>query len=157
MKGAIGNAFLLNIVITFVITFLSLLIGSMAYTKAYKVKNHIVNSIDQFVSEYGPDVDRASQHRLWTDIVNPYLGKVGYQLSTKNTCDSVDSNGFVRIRGNNIDYDYCLYHQQYPKDKYTLTQYRVVVFMKLDLPIIGDYIRIPVRGETKEYISYEEN
>ena len=48
MKGAIGNALILNIVITFIFIFFILLIGSMAYSKAYKTKNYLINMIDQY-------------------------------------------------------------------------------------------------------------
>ena len=48
MKGAVGNAFILNMVITFILIFYTLLIGSMAYSKAYRTKNYLINMIDEF-------------------------------------------------------------------------------------------------------------
>ena len=45
MKGAIGNAFILNMVITFIIIFFMLLIGSMAYSKAYKTNKFLLDSV----------------------------------------------------------------------------------------------------------------
>ena len=43
MKGAIGNAFILNMVITFIIIFYVLLIGSVAYSKAYRINTFLIN------------------------------------------------------------------------------------------------------------------
>ena len=44
MKGAIGNALIMNIVITFIVIFYSILIGSMAYSKAYKTQYDKINN-----------------------------------------------------------------------------------------------------------------
>ena len=48
MKEAISNAFLFNIVIVFVVVLIALFVGSLSYTKAYKVKNKIVEETDPY-------------------------------------------------------------------------------------------------------------
>ena len=90
MKGAIGNALILNIVITFMIIFFSLLIGSMAYSKAYKTKNYILNLIDEYEREGKNSFNRrdSKDGEDWDKDVNEYLGKIGYIINNKNinTC-----------------------------------------------------------------------
>ena len=75
MKGALGNAFILNMVITFIIIFFSLLIGSMAYSKAYKTKNFIMNAIDENINNGDSFQDFSSytkKGKEFNDKVNEY-------------------------------------------------------------------------------------
>lgn len=122
MKGAIGNAFILNMVITFIIIFFMLLIGSIAYSKAYKVNKFLLDTLvdyvesynsTEYVNEKGEDkllnqkdicfdnceiYENNSAEKSWEERVNEYLSKSGYILSnSNNTCPSKegrDSEGF---------------------------------------------------------------
>ena len=163
MKGAIGNALILNIVITFMIIFFSLLIGSMAYSKAYKTKNYLINLIDKYDSKkegFDYFMFRGSpQADEWDDEVNQYLGKIGYVMNPYNasTCPDKSNYKYTFERGNENGYDYCVYvrfdvdtsdNNEVIKEKYN---YMVLVYMKFDFPIIGNFIKIPITGETKSY------
>lgn len=166
MKGAIGNALILNIVITFIFIFLSLLIGSMAYSKAYKTKNYLINLIDKYEREGKSNfnsISATTDKIEWDKDVNEYLGKIGYMINSKsiNTCPDESTkynNGYEKwVTNENGRYDYCVYRRYSinagsddPKimRKYN---YRVLVYMKFDLPVIGDFIKIPITGETKSY------
>lgn len=153
MKGAIGNAMILNIVITFMIIFFSLLIGSMAYSKAYKTKNYLINMIDKYESEktYEGEITFDDE---WDNEVNEYLGKIGYIIS-KNACPKKE--GYMIRRQHKSGYDYCIYikYQIKPEDKNNIVRsrynYMALVYMKFDLPVVGNFIKIPITGETKSY------
>ena len=47
MKEAIANAGIYNLVIIFVIILLAFFIGSLSYSKAFKVKNKIIEEIER--------------------------------------------------------------------------------------------------------------
>ena len=47
MKESIGNAMLFYIIITFVVVLIMFFVGSLSYSKAYKVKNKIVEEIEK--------------------------------------------------------------------------------------------------------------
>lgn len=173
MKGAIGNAFILNMVITFILIFYMLLIGSMAYSKAYKVKNYLLNSVVSYdekirnkfysSSNFGNDrlgsnlSDEFQRAGSFGNYVDESLHDYGYILSTANqTCPEKD--GYSILRDNYVGgYDYCIYwnFQQALIDEnsnnpiYLKYNYMVLVYMKFDFPVIGDYIKIPMTGETK--------
>lgn len=159
MKGAIGNAFILNMVITFIIIFFTLLIGSMAYTKAYKTKNYLLNEIDRFVSV---NQNTIISRGAWDARVNEYLQKTGYAMnesdSYKNSCPSKENYKiYTEISSKKGRYDYCIYYNNKSKNEDTITEhsrttFMVLVYMKLDLPVIGNFIKIPITGETKTYI-----
>lgn len=103
MKGAIGNAFILNMVITFIIIFFMLLIGSVAYSKAYKTNKFLMDSLVDYVEYFNSvsyvDGDdgktkylnqkdlcfNCTKHKVyldWRSKVNDYLSKSGYVLSS---------------------------------------------------------------------------
>lgn len=165
MKGAIGNAFILNMVITFMIIFFSLLIGSMAYSKAYKTKNYILNLIDEYEREGKNSFNRrdSKDGEDWDKDVNEYLGKIGYIINNKNinTCPDESTkynNSYEKwVTNENGRYDYCVYRKysvRDPDDNPSMMRrynYMVLVYMKFDLPVIGDYIKVPITGETKVY------
>ena len=160
MKGAIGNALIMNIVITFIIIFFSLLIGSMAYSKAYKTKNFLINLIDQ--TEESGEHDFAARisgkRDKWDAQANEYLSKIGYTMSTNEYNNCPNKDGYNLYLGNGKGrYDYCIYRRgdifdesgnEVIRKRYN---YMVLVYMKLDLPVIGNYIRLPITGETKTY------
>ena len=162
MKGAIGNALILNMVITFVLIFFSLLIGSMAYSKAYKTKNFLINLIDK--TEEAGEHDFAStspgKKDKWDAQANEYLSKVGYPISSNqiNNCPMKRAGGYRLYLGNGIGrYDYCIYiknesfteeQNQVLKRRYN---YLVLVYMRFDVPILGKYLKYPITGETKTY------
>ena len=160
MKGAIGNAFILNLVISFILIFYLLLIGSMAYSRTYKVKNYIINAIDRLESE-----GRANNPANILTETRDYLKKVGYTRSYNGHCandlnerkrTSYGTYTNTQLYLNSWEYDYCVYvNVLVNNDTNTVSanmlNYTVVAYMKFDIPVIGNFIRIPIRGETKTY------
>ena len=141
MREAIGNAFIFNIVIVFVIIVMMLLVGSLAYTKAFKVKNRIVNVIEK---NDGFTLDAIEEIRR-------DLSSIGYRISfNSKSCKNRDDVAPIYGGNNNGDYHYCVYEYDTQRGKY----YHVKTFMHFDIPIIGGFIEFPVSGETR--IIYEE-
>lgn len=172
MKGAIGNAFILNMVITFILIFYSLLIASMALTKTYKVKNYLLNHVASFDSKIydGFKIDNnlsndvnLEKYKLrlnmyWneyyedeTDVVVT-LSKFGYFLANDSHCPIKD--GYIRIHDTKAgSYDYCVYirYDDVNDNDLILARYNymVLVYMKFDFPVVGNFVKVPVTGETK--------
>lgn len=160
MKGAIGSATILNIVITFIIIFLSLLVGSMAYSKAYKTKNFIINKIEQY-EDNGISID-SKKNTEFVNEVNEYMAKTGYTILTQEIgCKNRESDDFINIvnKRKKGEYDYCIYEknegassEQNIKNRH---YYLVETYMRLDLPVIGKILKIPVRGTTKTFVEFK--
>lgn len=154
MKEAIANAGIFNLVIIFVIILLAFFIGSLSYSKAFKVKNKIIEEIekDQGYTRGSNDSTEAR--------VEEWIKNIGYRVNTgnnKNTsvCPStVSGNGGAdgKLINSTGDYQYCVYEfntcgqgTDYAKcGKY----YRVTTYMYFDIPIISGLLRLPVNGET---------
>ena len=140
MKSAIGNAFVMNFIIIFTVIFIGLFVTSISYTKALKIKNKITDIIEENKG-YNSDA---------IDEIQAYLKDAGYRISagSSNTCKYKDGTGYTLVYPSAVtnDYDYCIF-------KFTEsgggTYYGVKTYMYLDIPLIGDLVKIGVYGETK--------
>lgn len=156
MKEAIANAGVFNIIIIFVIVLLSFFIGSLGYSKAYKIKNKIVDEIEKD-GEYNNKTQ---------DTIENWLNEIGYRFNNdlSFSCPSQEYNGkSVEAINSSSDFQYCVYKfdncsgnrnsdtGKCSKPKASV-YYRVVAYMYFDVPIVNNLIRLPVVGETKSFI-----
>lgn len=137
MREALGTTFIVNLIVIFIIIFVILFAGSTGYTKAYKVKNQIVNIIEENRGVIGATTKKE---------INDYLGRVGYKVGGKVTLPK-------KCEQNTNGYRYCIEKIDQSGDgengrKY---YYRVTTYMYLEIPIIASLIQIPVSGETKTF------
>ena len=153
MKEAIANAGIFNLVIIFVIILIAFFIGSLSYSKAFKVKNKIIEEIEKDQA-YTTGVDNSTEER-----VEEWIGNIGYRVNTGNTrnsanCPTVTGNGGEqgKLVNSDGDYQYCVYEFDTcttGSDKAKCGKYyRVTAYMYFDIPIISGLLRIPVSGET---------
>lgn len=144
MREAIGSSLLFNLVITIVIVMIAVLISSLAYSKAFKVKNKIINII-QDNGSYEDSVDS----------INSSLSNMGYRTDNAS-CSKKD--GMELLTDSNSNYFYCVY--EIDSNNKNATYYKVVTYMYFDIPIIGKLLKFPVSGETKliynEFPNYED-
>ena len=137
MREAIGGTWIFSIVIVFIVLFSSYLAISVNYSKAFKVKNGIINIIEK---NEGLTEDAKSE-------INDYLSTVGYYVY--HSCAS-DEKGFEPATGGTTTkYKYCISKRESGDGTFRKTYYYVRVFFRLDLPILGDIFTFPVTGETK--------
>lgn len=147
MRQALGNAFIMNIVITIVIVIILMVISSLSYTKAYKVKNMIISTIE----ENNGFTNKAREQ------IDANLDKMGYRINKngiQNCTDAQDSqtessSALYNCRpvNNYASYRYCIYECKTSKGNY----YRATSYMYFDIPVIGDKLEFPVHGETKTF------
>ena len=134
MKESIANAYILNLVITFIIIFIFFFAGSLTYSKAFKVKNRIVDIIEKY---------EAYDSRAMAEI-DSSLREMGYRVNVSNQgCSQRNGKDALPMAFNS--YRYCVYEYTTTKGKY----YGVAAYMYFDLPIIGESLEFPVYGETK--------
>lgn len=136
MHESVGAAFIYSTVITIVGIILLLLVGSIGYSKAFKVNSRIVEII-----EANDGFNEIAQ----TEIADS-LSKIGYRISNSN-CPSLDESygEYTLIPHGTSNYEYCLYKHNNNRGTY----YTVLTYMYFDFPIIGDLIKIKVTNQTK--------
>ncbi len=151
MREAIGQTFIVNLIIIFVIIFLVLFAGSINYTKAYKVKNRIISIIEE---NNGYTLEAQKQ-------INTFLGETGYRISNKGCSNndyhykkdaySIGSNHNTNWKAvsTNSDYKYCIEEVTTKNGDIEQKFYGVTAYMYFEIPIISSLLELPVYGETK--------
>ena len=158
MREAIGTSYVVGFIITFFVLFIFVFLATLSYTKAFKVKNKIVDIIEQYD---GNVVDTANQlKKNPQNDINKKLKQIGYRVSDKKTCKKNGRYEGNAFRNNSVQeiskketssYHYCIYQVQTSKGNY----YGVVTYIYFDIPIIGATVEIPVYGETKVFTKIE--
>ena len=151
MNESIGGSGMFYIVIIIVSALLLLLMGFIAFSKAFKVKNHIINLIHE-------DSGEVDQSKIESDLIS-----VGYSSNKIIDCDKTYTYNNLNYKKeqHNIGvteekdrdrleitipndtkqtiYDYCVY-------KYTMADgsyyYTVLTYVHMNIPLIDDFIHI---------------
>lgn len=146
MREAIGGTWLFGLVITFIVFFASFLAVSVNYSKAFNVKNNVVD----LISKYEGNNCNARNN------IGSYLKDVGYLVTGDcSGIGSVDGEIYTAydLNGNKVNNGrgyYCIAKED-TKDATDINKsyYRVVVFFRVDLPIVGNLTTFRIKGETE--------
>ena len=146
MRESIGGTWLLGFVVLFIVLFSGYLAVSINYTKAFKVKNQIINLIEQnegFRTSSFANIANASDSELSNsdrteDQIYQYIKGIGYATTS---ISEASCNGY----GNYYTGGYCVRRICTANGVY----YKVTSFIKFELPLIWTSFTIPITGETK--------
>ena len=150
-----GSSLLLNIVIVIIGVVSAFLISSIAYSKAFKVKNRIVSVIEKYNGDCNFDNDADTCY----SEINSELQDMGYSSNISHGCSDEDTLVYGK---NNVRYHFCVNKytlcDEYKTDGKTCKDdsnetyyYKVTTFMHFDIPLIGQVLEFPVSGETKNF------
>ena len=155
MKESIGNAFLFNLAILFVIVLMAFFIGSLSYTKAAKVKNKIIEEIEKngeiAGSEYSEVTIANEAYNNSRDEIERWLGGndgqgIGYRVSRNGRTNCPEYRGNTSLTDANSNYEYCVYRISTcerdsdgteSRDKCGI-YYHVIAYMYFDLPLVKE-------------------
>ena len=155
MREAIGGTWLFNLVIFFVLLFTGYMCLSINYSKAFNVKDKIINEIERNGGIKNPSDSKDPT----ISAINAYLSEVGYRI--KSDCNGYEygckRNGNCVKKPNGSDYAFCIsekktidnYKHAYPGEYIYASYYNVRVFYQLDVPIIQKLFKLTVDGDTK--------
>lgn len=144
MREAIGGTFLFNIMIVFIFFFAAFLAIAINYSQAFRIKNQIINYIEQYEGIKGSK-----------DKIVDYIKDAGYYRDKGCDCENYNCDGFNDSRNgapvSNADGTYtvkglCVREL---KNGNGDTYYRVTTFVGFELPVIGNMINFEVKGETR--------
>lgn len=152
MREAVGSAFLVNLILIFIGVISALVIGSISYSKAYKVKDRIIYIIEKY--DGFTDAAQAEIDTALRDIGYPIRSgdfsncETIYKRKAGNSYGEGANKGGTLVHGNSVtsSYDYCVYEYSYETG--IGTYYGVTSFMRFDIPLIGGLLTFPVSGET---------
>ena len=174
MKEAISNAFLFNLVITFVIVLLALFISALSYTKASKVKTRIIeeiekngnitgNTITEYAQATGAFNNAKNEIEEWLQVGTDGKG-IGYKTTARGYPNCPKYKYKTNKEFDNLNkpsnYEYCVYqidncldstnNFDESKDKCGV-HYHVIAYMYFDLPLVENF-KIAINGDTKTFM-----
>ena len=151
MRESIGGAWLISFVVLFIVLFTSFLAVMINYTKAFKVKNQIINLIEEHEgftksdliedSFAGTSLDELKSKNTTQTDAYLLLKSQAYNFENIKNC-SVDQ-GEYQVGGYCVK-KICVGLGQNTRAKY----YKVTTFINFEIPIISININIPISGET---------
>ena len=138
MRESFGGAFMINLVLVFIVIYISFMAVAINYAKAFRVKNNIINILEQNQYNGKNDVETIEK-------VEAYLPKVPYNMggneSIKRNCNN-QSEGDPRFIENGV----CIVDMSGgSKPKY----FKVITYISIDFPFFDIHMTIPISGETK--------
>lgn len=134
MRASIGNSLLLNIVIIIVSLVILVFVGILSYSKAYRVKNGIIE-----ILERNEELNDTS-----TQEISQYLKQTGYKVGK---CPKDKEN-------NGTGYKVCIEQQDSDINGY---RFKVTVYVEYNFPIVNSILSTPVTGETRTLgVNYSE-
>ncbi len=144
MREAIGQTFIFNLVILFVVIIMFLLVGSLSYTKAFRVKNRIVEILEKY-----KDYDYYEAEIK--EEINANLKSIGYKTNKYGTQKCKANGG--EILTDYANYRYCIvrYNNQASSEYYRNPKgiyYGVTAYMYFEIPLVNDILEFPIYGET---------
>ena len=157
MREAIGGTWLFNLVIFFVLLFAGYMCLSINYSKAFNVKDKIINELER----NGGVKNFTSQNDLSLSNISKYMREVGYRTTGKCETEIYDygcnRDGVCSAISPNVNYSYCLkevkandtYKHSRPQEFIYISYYKVKVFYQLDLPVIRSLFEFNIKGDTK--------
>ena len=153
MRESLGGSMLLNLVIIFAGLVIIFFVSILSYSKAYRVKNRIIEIIEKYGTYEKID---ANGINIITKELNADLSAAGYETSLPKKCNAIRNRLVDEKYGETLSsnlnktngYDYCVFEMKNSENS-TGKYYVVVAFIRFEVPIIGDLLTFPVYGETK--------
>lgn len=154
MKEAIGGVSLFNIVIVFVLLFAGYVSMSINYSKAYNVKNEILNIIRN-QGGVCTSTSRNSDCYNFAVQITDYFNEANYRSTGQCQEGWVGYNREGQIDYNNSAFCVNAVKAESNSELPNALYYQVQVFYQLDLPIISSVFDLSIYGETSRI--YEPN
>ena len=141
MKEGIGGTFMIYVLLVFLAVYITFVAVAFNYARAFKVKNKVIDIIEQ--NEGISDYTDISESSVLGQIDN-YLGQVSYIV---NGIDSKKCLGYDYINSNR---GYCIDEYSATNNGITSKYYKVMTFVRLEIPFMDLGFTIPVKGETRK-------
>lgn len=143
MRDSIGGSFLLYVVIFFVGIIILFFASIMSYSKAYRVKNRIINVVENS-SCSDTEIDIIKK-------IDSNLTEIGYTYTKVGSCNfnnngSECQNFNLKYPNNGGNFNYCICKIDRGNSGY---YFEVITFTEFEFPIIKNVIRSNVHGESK--------
>ncbi len=150
MRVATGNVWLIGLVITFMLIFVSFLSLTLSYNKVFKIKNEALSFIEKYEGLKEGDksaVQLINNYLIYNNYNTTHYCEVG-DYGVKNLSSAV----LEKVNNPREKYYYCVSkkHSLGISSLPNRSKYIVKFFYKFNLPVIGELITFDVVGETMD-------
>lgn len=141
MREAIGSSFLVNVIIVFIAVIMLLLVGSLSYSRTFKIKNKIIDIIEKYE---GYNASAAAE-------IEQLLSNMGYRVNAygRQSCKTNGDGEALNEYASN--YRYCVV--EYTSDRGVY--YGVTAYIYFEIPLFSKVLEFPIYGETKTFYAME--
>lgn len=146
MRESVGSVALYYIIIVFLIVAFSFLSIAITYSRAYRVNTNIINAIELYEGYNTKTLSKIDQ----------VLEATSYRAlgTATNSCPvrkgaSADAETLLSSK-----YEFCVYLFSDGNNYY---HYGVLSYMYLDIPIVGNTVKIPIYSNTKSYYRFPKD
>jgi hypothetical protein len=154
MRESIGGTWIFSLVIIFIVLFTGYLAVSINYSRAFKVKNSIIEIIEK-----NEGFNNNTENEIATYLNGSSYFVYGYCECDDDSKESCEI-GHDQLNTQSKKFRYCVRTISYGNNNgdnnndtistaIPYNRYFIRVFFRLDLPILGDILTFPVTGETK--------
>lgn len=143
MRDAVGGTFMIYVLLIFLTVYITFVAVAFNYARAFKVKNKVIDIIEQ-----NEGIDNYNNTSGSMGDIEYYLNEVSYRVggidSNTNACSNYD---YI-----NKERGYCISRVTSTSDINggTASYYKIVTFVRLEIPFLNIGFTIPVRGETRK-------
>lgn len=150
MRETIGSTWIYQLVIVFILIFVSFLILSLSYSKAYKNKNEVIDIIER----------NEGVNKETVGTINNYLFYNGYRI--KNYCPrengwlgstDIEKSKALSVANPGTKYYYCVRRRAGSKN---MVYYEVKIFFKFNLPIVQNVGTFTIDGSTNDIMKTKD-
>jgi hypothetical protein len=147
MRDAFGGLMNMVIIVVFLVLVSGYLAFNVNYTKAFRVKNKIITTIEQYEGACDP----VNENNRCNQVIKDYMKSVGYNASSLNLTDA----GYV------CNNSYCIKRMEAETDTENVdlkkkVYYKVTTAVVIDIPIINKIMPqlqiFQVSGTTKAFV-----
>ena len=146
MRESIGYTATLNIAIIFITVIFAFIFVTLNYYRAYKVNNAIINEIEKYEGYNDLAKDSIKRKLYAYGYANTKMSCRRYTNGTNEMCSPTSKSSG--------DDGYCVYEcTSTTSDGYIY--YRVATNIFMNIPLIRNFINIPIYGSTNEMYDFE--
>lgn len=144
MREAFGGAFMIKLMLIFLAIYIAFIAVALNYAKAFRVKNKIIDIIEQSEGIKQSDYIDTKEGSVIGDI-NTYLNSVSYYVNITNIKNKNTEGVHCYENG------YCIEEYTGPvNDRVTSKYYKVTTYININFPFFNLNFNIPITGETRK-------
>lgn len=152
MRESFGGAFMIKLVLVFIVVYISFMAVAVNYAKAFRVKNRIIDVLEQYQYHGSSSsfITSKGEPMKVLDYIDNLLGSFAYNIGqSEELAKKCTDSG-----GDWVEHGTCIIPMT--NGETASRYYRVVVYIKIDFPFFDLHLTLPITGETKSMREWSE-